>query len=128
MKRSTINSIKTSPRNSVQGSRSAPKQIQFLNEYGDKVDINGEPLRLNYHGGAHLRGDTKVEISFDGFSLGNSHGLKSGTVTDNSQAYFLVIQTNKCNTCVNGKYMLDESIQQIGYFEFKEIVVELCSL
>ena len=42
-----------------------------------------------------------------------------------STADFVVIQTNKCDICVNGKYMLDNSTQQIGYFEFQGIVVHL---
>ena len=96
-------------------------RIQFFDEGGNEVKINGVPLRLPYQGSANLVGDTRMDISSDGFSLTNSGGLASGTVTDNTQAYFLVIQTNKCNTCVNGKYMLNESIQQIGYFEFKGI-------
>ena len=76
---------------------------------------------MPYQGSANLVGDTRMDIGSDGFSLTNSHELASGTVTDNTKAYYLVIQTNKCSICVNGKYILDESVQLTGYFEFKGI-------
>ena len=111
----------SSVQNSFKGSNTAPRKIQFLDEDGEKVKINGRPLLLAYDGKANLVDNTRVDINSDGFSLRNRLNLKEGTVTDSTKAYFLVIQTNKCDICANGKYMFDESIQQIGYFEFKGI-------
>ena len=116
----------TAKLNLTKGSNSpAPKNILVKDEQGNRIQKNGEDLRLNYHGTGHLTTGTRLELTSDGFSLttADRQAQKTPPVTEPTTADFVVIQTNKCDICVNGKYMFDDSTQRIGYFEFKGIVV-----
>ena len=86
---------------------------------------NGEVFLLHYHGSGNLTDDTRLKLTIDGFSLTTSKGQepKPTPVTMETPADFVVIQSNKCDICVNGSYNLEDSIQRIGFFEFKGIVV-----
>ena len=112
----------------------APKNIQLKDNQGNR-------LLLNYHGKGNLTADTRLKLTFDGLALTSTNEQEPKTTPfTESPADFVVIQTNKCDICVNGKYLFDESshwtplnssglspvtqsTQRIGYFEFKGIVV-----
>ena len=95
----------------------APKNIQLKDNQGNR-------LLLNYHGKGNLTADTRLKLTFDGLALTSTNEQEPKTTPfTESPADFVVIQTNKCDICVNGKYLFDEPTQRIGYFEFQGIVV-----
>ena len=70
---------------------------------------------------------TKVTITSQGlsFSVDGSEGpyqLGPGSIML-PKGEKVVLSTVHCKFCVNGNYMIDESIQRVGYFEFKGPVV-----
>ena len=85
------------------------------------------------HGGnGYLVEHTKVTITSQGLSFSidgseNPHQLGQGSILL-PQGEKVILQTVNCKICVNGYYMIDESIQRVGYFEFKGFVVSFFSL
>ena len=110
----------------TKGSNSAaPKNIQLKDDDDNKIQKNGENLLLDYHGTGDLTSGTRLKLTFEGLALTSADEKEPKTtpVTQPTDADFVVIQTNKCEICVNGKYLFDELTQRIGYFEFQGIVV-----
>ena len=87
---------------------------------------------MAHAGNGYLVEKTKVTITSQGlsFSVDGSEGpyqLGPGSIML-PKGEKVVLSTVHCKNCVNGYYMIDESIQRVGYFEFKGSVVSFSSL
>ena len=100
---------------------SSSSQVNFQNEHGE------DQLKIQYSGfGEFLDGVQVLITSLRGFYI-----LQSGPTSAADEIYltnpneFVILETDDCNICVNGRYEFDTTIGRTGWFEFQGKIIPL---
>ena len=101
---------------------SSSSQVYFQNTHGN------DKKKIQYSGSGEFVDGVQVLIKSSGFHMnkltsGPTNAVEEIYLTDPNQ--FVILETDDCNICENGRYKLDTTLGRTGWFEFQGKIIPL---